>query len=1574
MDEGGRNLHKAVYAGHLPTVMELLNAGVAIMSLNRFKETPLHIAALRGHANIVKVLIEKGALIDATNDNGETPLLRAASTGKSDVVEILIDAGVDLLIKTKRGGTALHQAASDGHLHVVNKLLELRDRKGNESQTWYRLQQAHQILSVANSNGETPLHRAAMMGHPDIVKVFLEFGADPSAKNNYGNTPLHQAVSKGNKQVVQELLKLCRVGDGNIAEYLNTRNSIQETVIHRAVCGGYPEIVTLLKNAGADVNSLKEDGNTPLHLAVMAGKANVIKELINCQAELDIRNNVAVTPLHHATLAGKPNLMKILIDAGANLYNLNNTGNTGAHHAAFTGKFQIIRLLLESGFDVNFKNTKGNTLLHIAVREGHKDLVTLLLEYKANVDIFNKSDDSPFMLATHLGLTDIVIQLTESKAIECNQDVEQTLLHSAVISNKLHAIQDLMTETPDQIHLSTKWKGATAQDWANISGNSIIAGWLSKQPDGLQQTPTYCHSHFTSCKYHYEKSGSDIIERCQDHSRHQSPWLIKNIKAGEIEMHYMDKQGNTMLHAALETKNLDTVKELLKQGALSLAVNHRKQSPHNIAKSKNLEAILDLLTPSDQFRVQLLDSRIAAIVDKTLLSIIAQSTCLDVISERSIKPNGEIKVQKIKLEAVQIVNKLLTESFPYGPLGSTERHPLLLAITTNNRTLLPILLAAGLPLTTMDSGLGVVQLAWLTPDLTTWVGMIVTRAVMNQLQTEVETKMESIFLDPITDKFSRILDDCIKILLQDLNGTKPWEAQVKEQEGVSLTQLFVTACARGATLMAWYIWMAGASTFEQAEPYKCNALEIALARAHFSTGFHLVLDMKANPFIKNSRGNMPIEDFYQNSRLLEVMLGQDFRQLDRLHEGIEDEYEKTDFQQIILLFMVLYLHFCSERLLGRWEPFLTLVLKGHAQIKKENPTCGGNDWMTTLTNILLGKGVNGFKVSNIVVKNRGVKFMERNFNDSEQIDKINDTVGLKESDKKYYVDVDIDPFYSLLSTLGVSFYNPAEGMTKDVKTPPKQMKFLIIKALRISCEQHLPLFLFLLFSETQVNVETIMDSVCKTRPLHHAARYGNLSAVAYLLQYGESTIMKDGSGHLPIQYAYMYGHKSVGDYIFKYMQEKYTMDGVKDAILPLNANEACLKFYDLSTESDSYSRYLHVRTYEELLLSGFAHIEKIWKDTGIKEAVADILVNYDDGEAKEIKEAVNAFLVVLNEKITQKHQLYEGVLEFVGSCEDNTRLYCPDEFNLNLILKNVTAYPDGKLKATLKYLESEKAFQCGHSQCLEVECVDNKLGCLKMVSKFLSTFHNLTTKSLTEMDLENHQLKLLIPGTMRTKAGIALRFLWSGTKYPMLFVNVKVALTVRAPWPENLSKPMCMVHSEHLQEVHLNCEGKDEWRLSFGHIEKQIMKELSNDRRDVFLVCEMILATLKTEEWLPRRIKRMYWCSRMFPLPLKGGFALKNSFFHELEEVTDDNEWKNESFLIRMCSIFERMCVLDDPPLEEMSAINKTSIIGPRPVRAYFGGDLEKAVIYLCAPEVLKFLRSLKDSVMISSLTDHMET
>ena len=72
-------------------------------------------------------------------------------------------------------------------------------------------------------------------------------------------------------------------------------------------------------DAGADVNTRKEDGTTPLHRAAQWGTAEGDGLLIAAGADINVRTEKGYTPLHLAAWKGNAETVQLLIVVGADI-------------------------------------------------------------------------------------------------------------------------------------------------------------------------------------------------------------------------------------------------------------------------------------------------------------------------------------------------------------------------------------------------------------------------------------------------------------------------------------------------------------------------------------------------------------------------------------------------------------------------------------------------------------------------------------------------------------------------------------------------------------------------------------------------------------------------------------------------------------------------------------------------------------------------------------------------------------------------------------------------------------------------------------------------------------------------------------------------------------------------------------------------------------------------------------------------------------------------------------------------------------------------------------------------------
>nr|XP_020645338.1 ankyrin repeat, SAM and basic leucine zipper domain-containing protein 1 isoform X1 [Pogona vitticeps] len=175
MDEKEEALKKALTAGNLPAIEELLNSGVNVETNFKFGWTPLMYAANVGNVELMHILLDRGA--NASFDKDQYTVLMAACTACASeeqilkCVELLLSRNANPNATCRKKMTPLMYAAREGHPQVVALLAA----HGSE-------------INVQDETGYTALTWAARHGHKKVIFKLLELGADKSIQTKDGQT------------------------------------------------------------------------------------------------------------------------------------------------------------------------------------------------------------------------------------------------------------------------------------------------------------------------------------------------------------------------------------------------------------------------------------------------------------------------------------------------------------------------------------------------------------------------------------------------------------------------------------------------------------------------------------------------------------------------------------------------------------------------------------------------------------------------------------------------------------------------------------------------------------------------------------------------------------------------------------------------------------------------------------------------------------------------------------------------------------------------------------------------------------------------------------------------------------------------------------------------------------------------------------------------------------------------------------------------------------------------------------------------------------------------------------------
>uniref|UniRef100_A0A8D1RFY5 Ankyrin repeat, SAM and basic leucine zipper domain-containing protein 1 n=1 Tax=Sus scrofa TaxID=9823 RepID=A0A8D1RFY5_PIG len=186
VEEKNETFKKALAAGDISLVKELLDSGISVDSSFRYGWTPLMYAASVSNVELVRVLLDRGANASFDKDK-QTILITACSARGSEeqilkCVELLLSRNADPNVACRRLMTPIMYAARDGHPQVVALLVA----HGAE-------------VNTQDENGYTALTWAARQGHKNVVLKLLELGANKMLQTKDGKTP--SEIAKRNKHL-----------------------------------------------------------------------------------------------------------------------------------------------------------------------------------------------------------------------------------------------------------------------------------------------------------------------------------------------------------------------------------------------------------------------------------------------------------------------------------------------------------------------------------------------------------------------------------------------------------------------------------------------------------------------------------------------------------------------------------------------------------------------------------------------------------------------------------------------------------------------------------------------------------------------------------------------------------------------------------------------------------------------------------------------------------------------------------------------------------------------------------------------------------------------------------------------------------------------------------------------------------------------------------------------------------------------------------------------------------------------------------------------------------------------------
>ena len=513
----------------------------------------LRLAASYGSVNCIEILIaDFAADLNDCNSRGETPLLFAARSGHLGALLVLIELGADPeLAAEATGDIPLHWLCSfdDEDIPVAVRALV----KANVNA---------QALEFPNRYVETefvagtPLHRAVARDSLAAVKVLLDLGANPYSSTGEGldDSPFALAVSLHYPHMIRLFLQTCK---GEPSEMLILPSG--KSILISAMDGGSVSGNTMgrLIRHGRRQTSREEETFSLLfelgarsHIHVLPGyqgctaafyasqcHVSVLDYLLNHGAKSDIdkhserllpmdgEESSPRPPIFEAIMYGKVENVQSLLKHGADPLIVENasTPNTILSHSAHYGfqELDIVSQFLSAGVGVDSRPVDVETPFACAVLSRGFVLAEFLREKGADVNaLFKKS----IMGFSFQPITVLNILLTENSP------------------GSLSCIEFLFRERPGYKRVSIIVEPARGQTVFHILANLV----------GDVQDKSSTISALSLCHDYFEPTPEDL---------NQTTLPYSGSDFNPANTHH--RGGNTALHHAVVTGNLEVVKFLL---------------------------------------------------------------------------------------------------------------------------------------------------------------------------------------------------------------------------------------------------------------------------------------------------------------------------------------------------------------------------------------------------------------------------------------------------------------------------------------------------------------------------------------------------------------------------------------------------------------------------------------------------------------------------------------------------------------------------------------------------------------------------------------------------------------------------------------------------------------------------------------------------------------------------------------------------------------------------------------------------------------------------------------------------
>jgi ankyrin repeat protein len=413
------------YTNNTDLVKWLLKNGVNPNQQGFLGRTPIYNAIVKDNFEILKMLVAAKGDLKHEIENGTNYLTIATkgATFNNDIIKFLLESGI-----SQNGmHAALGRLIINEDMQSINTWMENGfDLSQATISNLVSLDFTKLLLQKGARINNFDLSSIVKKGNLEILQFLNEKGMKLEAQNAIYLAVKHQKIS-----VLSYLLK-----EGFTPNLLYKEENARYTPIMKAILNRDFVSVKMLVEAGANVNTLNDKGETVLQMSILERDNKIIDYLLNNGIEFSKAGNPETILLIKSCIEKKLiGSFKKLINFGLDLQAISLADFMEDDNVS------ILEVLLTQDVDINTPNQKGQTPLFVAFKKRYYKTVRFLLEKGADINgicLAEFMEQQPRFDYNAIGfLIDKGINLNQ----KCN---DYTPLEVAILKNDLDMIKYLL--------------------------------------------------------------------------------------------------------------------------------------------------------------------------------------------------------------------------------------------------------------------------------------------------------------------------------------------------------------------------------------------------------------------------------------------------------------------------------------------------------------------------------------------------------------------------------------------------------------------------------------------------------------------------------------------------------------------------------------------------------------------------------------------------------------------------------------------------------------------------------------------------------------------------------------------------------------------------------------------------------------------------------------------------------------------------------------------------------------------------------------------------------------------------